>query len=147
MKPPWIKGTVASFEGSSLVADKAMLVDGAVDDETVGQTSAENSLARALGSPQRPSPGSANAHDDSPTQKAQVRSRSHDGSARRHGRRDQDRQQMAVMNAANSSKGMTERPEFVVWATTEGEREEFGYAVRSSDSERASAFRFAPSGT
>jgi hypothetical protein len=52
---------------------------------------------------------SANAHDDSPTQKAQLRSRSHNGSARHHGRRDQDRQQMAVMNAANSSKGMTER--------------------------------------
>ncbi len=28
-----------------------MLVDGAVDDETVGQTSAETSLARALGAP------------------------------------------------------------------------------------------------
>ena len=38
-------------EGSSLLDDKAMLVDGAVDDETVGQTSAENSLARALESP------------------------------------------------------------------------------------------------
>jgi hypothetical protein len=43
---------VASLvEGSSLLDDKAMLVDGAVEDETVGQTSAENSLARALGSP------------------------------------------------------------------------------------------------
>ena len=38
-------------ESSSLLDDKAMLVDGAVDDETVGQTSAENSLARALESP------------------------------------------------------------------------------------------------
>ena len=38
-------------EGSSLLGDKAMLVDGAVEDETVGPTSAENSLARALGSP------------------------------------------------------------------------------------------------
>ena len=37
-------------EGSSLLDDKAMLVDGAVVDETVGQTSAENSLAHALGS-------------------------------------------------------------------------------------------------
>jgi hypothetical protein len=47
---------VASLvEGSSLLGDKAMLVDGAVVDETVGQTSAANSLARALGSPQRPS--------------------------------------------------------------------------------------------
>ena len=35
-----------------------------------GQTSAENSLARALGSPQRPPPAVANAHDDSPLQKA-----------------------------------------------------------------------------
>jgi hypothetical protein len=34
-----------------LLDDKAMLVDGAVVDETVGQTSAESSLARALGSP------------------------------------------------------------------------------------------------
>ncbi len=38
-------------EGSSLLDDKAMPVDGAVEDETVGPTSAENSLARALGSP------------------------------------------------------------------------------------------------
>ena len=44
-------------------------------------------------------------------------------------------------------KGMTERPQFVGWATMEGEREGFGYAVRSSDSERASAVRFAPGGT
>ena len=43
-------------EGSSLLDDVAMLVDGAVVDETVGQTNAENSLARALWSPQRPSP-------------------------------------------------------------------------------------------
>jgi len=43
---------VASLvEGSSLLGDKALLVDGAVVDETVGQTSAENSLARALGAP------------------------------------------------------------------------------------------------
>jgi hypothetical protein len=43
---------VASLvEGSSLLDDKAMLVDGAVEDETAGQTSAENSLARALGGP------------------------------------------------------------------------------------------------
>ncbi len=34
-----------------MLGDKAMLVDGAVDDETVGQTSAANSLARALGAP------------------------------------------------------------------------------------------------
>ena len=55
--PPRFECTVASLvEGSSLLGDKAMLVDGAVDDETVGQTSAESSLARALGSPQRPSP-------------------------------------------------------------------------------------------
>ncbi len=53
-----------------MLDDKAMPVDGAVESETVGQTSAENSLARALGSPQRPSPAVANAHDDSPTQKA-----------------------------------------------------------------------------
>jgi hypothetical protein len=85
--------------------DKAMLVDGAVDDEMVGQTSAENSLARALGSPNGRHQRSAYAHDDSPTQKAQVRSRSHDGSARHHERRDQDQQQMAAMNAANSSIG------------------------------------------
>ena len=57
-------------EGSSLLDDKAMPVDGAVEGETVGQTSAENSLARALGSPQRPQPAVANAHDDSPLQKA-----------------------------------------------------------------------------
>ena len=38
-------------EGSSLLDEKALLVDGAVDDETVGPTSAETSLARALGSP------------------------------------------------------------------------------------------------
>ena len=48
--------------------DKAMLVGGAVDDGTLGQTSAENSLARALGSPQPPAPEVGNAHDDSPTQ-------------------------------------------------------------------------------
>jgi hypothetical protein len=49
---PTIVYTVASLvERSSLLHDKAMLVDGAVDDETVGQTSAENSLAHALGSP------------------------------------------------------------------------------------------------
>jgi hypothetical protein len=43
---------VASLvEGSSLLADKTMLADGAVEEETVGPTSAENSLARALGSP------------------------------------------------------------------------------------------------
>ena len=53
-----------------MLDDKAMLVDGAVDDETVGQTSAENSLARALGSPNGRHQRSANAHDDSPTQKA-----------------------------------------------------------------------------
>ncbi len=41
-------------EGSSLLDDEAMLVDGTVEDETVGQTSAENSLARALGSPGSP---------------------------------------------------------------------------------------------
>ena len=57
-------------EGSSLLDDKAMPVDGAVEGETVGQTSAENSLARALGSPQRPPPAVANAHDDSPLPKA-----------------------------------------------------------------------------
>ena len=34
-----------------MLADKATLVGGAVEDEMVGQTSAENSLARALGSP------------------------------------------------------------------------------------------------
>ncbi len=55
--PPRIECTVASLvEGSSLLDAKALLVDGAVEDETVGPTSAENSLARALGSPQRPSP-------------------------------------------------------------------------------------------
>ncbi len=54
---PTIEYTVASLvERSSLLDDKAMPVDGAVVDETVGQTSAENNLARALGSPQRPSP-------------------------------------------------------------------------------------------
>jgi hypothetical protein len=43
---------VASLvEGSSLLDAKALLVDGAVEDETVGPTSAENSLARALGGP------------------------------------------------------------------------------------------------
>jgi hypothetical protein len=47
-----IECTAASLvEGSSLLDDEAMLVDGAVDDETVGKTSAENSLARALRSP------------------------------------------------------------------------------------------------
>jgi hypothetical protein len=56
-RPPRIECTVASLvEGSSLLGDKAMLGAGAVVDETVGQTSAENSLARVLGSPQRPSP-------------------------------------------------------------------------------------------
>jgi hypothetical protein len=34
-----------------LLDDKAMPVDGADEDETVGQTSSESSLARALGSP------------------------------------------------------------------------------------------------
>ena len=34
-----------------MLADKTMLADGAVEEETVGPTSAENSLARALGSP------------------------------------------------------------------------------------------------
>jgi hypothetical protein len=62
---------VASLvEGSSLLDDKAMPVDGEVESETVGQTSAENSLARALGSPRRPPPAVASAHDDSPTQRA-----------------------------------------------------------------------------
>jgi hypothetical protein len=51
------------------------------------------------------------------------------------------------MNAANSSKGKTEPPQFADMATTEGEREELGYAIRGIDSERASAVRFAPSGT
>ena len=55
-----------------MLDDKAMLVDGAVVDETVGQTSAENSLARALGSPNGRHQRSANAHDDLPTQKAQI---------------------------------------------------------------------------
>ena len=83
---PRIECTVASLaEGSSLVADKAMLVDGAVDDETVGPTSAENSLARALRSPNGRHQRSANAHDDSLAQRAQLRSRSHNGSARHHG--------------------------------------------------------------
>ena len=55
--PQRIECTAASLvEGSSLLGDTAMLGDGAVVDETVGQTSAKNSLARALGSPQRPSP-------------------------------------------------------------------------------------------
>ena len=58
-------------EGSSLLDDKAMLADGAVEEETVGPTSAENSLARALGSPNVRHQRSANAHDDSPSQKAQ----------------------------------------------------------------------------
>ena len=50
--PPTIECTVASLvEGSSLLGDNAMPVDGAVVDETVCQTSAENSLARALRSP------------------------------------------------------------------------------------------------
>jgi hypothetical protein len=56
---------------------------------------------------------------------------------------------MAVMNAANilkGIKGMTARPHFVYRATTEGEREESGHVIRSSDSERGSAVRFAPSG-
>jgi hypothetical protein len=49
---PRIECTVACLvEGSSLLDDKAMLVDGAVEDETVGPTSAENSLGRALRSP------------------------------------------------------------------------------------------------
>ena len=49
---PQVERTAASLvECSRLLDDKAMLVDGAVVDETVGQTSAENSLARALGSP------------------------------------------------------------------------------------------------
>jgi hypothetical protein len=49
---PRIECTVASLvEGSSLLDAEAMLVDGAVEDETVAPTSAENSLARALGSP------------------------------------------------------------------------------------------------
>ena len=58
-------------ERSSLLDDKAMLVDGAVVNETGGQTSAENSLARALGSPNGRHQRLANAHDDSPSQKAQ----------------------------------------------------------------------------
>jgi hypothetical protein len=41
--PPRIECTVASLvDGSSLLGDKPMLVDGAVVDETVGQTSAAN---------------------------------------------------------------------------------------------------------
>ncbi len=56
-------------EGSSLLGDKAMLGDGAFVHETVGQTSAENSLARALGSPQRPS-SAVGLCDDSLAQKA-----------------------------------------------------------------------------
>ena len=49
-----------------MLGDTAMLGDGAVVDETVGQTNAENSLARALGSPQTAvTSGSAYAHDDS----------------------------------------------------------------------------------
>ncbi len=56
-------------EGSSLLDDKAMLVDGAVVDETVGQTSAENSLARALGPPTAAT--TAYARDDSLVQKAE----------------------------------------------------------------------------
>ena len=35
--------------------------------------------------------------------------------------------------------GMTEPPQAVDWATTEGEREEFRHAIRSGDSERASS--------
>ncbi len=38
-------------ERSSLLDDKTLPVDGADEGETVGQTSAENSLARAIGSP------------------------------------------------------------------------------------------------
>ena len=53
-----------------MLGDKAMLVDGAVVDETVGQTSAENSLARALGAPNGRHRRSAYAHDDSLAQKA-----------------------------------------------------------------------------
>ncbi len=55
-------------EGSSLLGDMAMLVDGAVVDETVGQTSAKNSLARALGPPTAAT--TAYARDDSRGQKA-----------------------------------------------------------------------------
>ncbi len=43
-------------ERSSLLDDKTLPVDGADEDEPVGQTSAENSLARALESAQRPPP-------------------------------------------------------------------------------------------
>ncbi len=57
-----------------MLDDKAMLVDGAVVGETVGQTSAENSLARALGAPNGRHQRSGYAHDDSLAQKAQVRS-------------------------------------------------------------------------
>jgi hypothetical protein len=56
--------TVASLvERSSVLDDEAMLVDGAVEDETVDQTSAENSLPRALAAV-------GDAHDDSLAQRA-----------------------------------------------------------------------------
>ena len=50
---------------------KAMLDNSAVEAETVGQTSAENKLGRALGSPNGRHQRSANAHD-APTQKAKI---------------------------------------------------------------------------
>ena len=54
-----------------MLGDTAILGDGAVVDETVGKTNAENSLARALGSPQTAvTSGSAYAHDESLAQKA-----------------------------------------------------------------------------
>jgi hypothetical protein len=136
--PPRIECTVASLvERSSLLDDKAMLVDGAVEDETAGQTSAENSLARALGSP--------NGRHQRLVMRTMIQQRRKPSSVQIHKwkrspsrERDHDRQQKTVTNAANILKGMTEPPQFVDWATTEGEREDFGYAIRSRDCGQAS---------
>ena len=125
-----------------MLADKAVLVDGAVDAETVGQTSAENSLALGNGRHQR-SAMRTMSHKGRRATWLQIRQCKRSTSRERG----QDRQQMTVMNAANMLKSMTERLRFVHWLTTESAQEEIGYAIRSSDSERASAVTFAPSGT
>ena len=91
-------------EDSSLLDDKEMLVAGAVEEETVGQTSAENSIARALGSP--------NGRHQRLVMRTMIQQRRKPSSVQIHKwkrspsrERDHDRQQMTVMTAANSSKG------------------------------------------
>ena len=59
----------------------------------------------------------------------------------------QDRIQTSVMNAANDSQGHDRAAAILRLGNDGSEGEEFRHAIRSSDSERASAVQFAPSGT